>query len=368
MTKRMRISFFGSSLVSAYDNGPATYFRGMLHALSRRGHEIRFYEPAVPERLAHRDILDPEWAQVRYFLPDGPGVEAAMEDAADADVVIKASGIGVFDESLEAAIPLCTASHALSIYWDLDPAATLERLRRTPDDPWHTQLQWYDLVLLRCGGEAAVDAFQQLGVQTCFPIYSAVDPATHFPVTHDASYDASMVFLGHRAPDRDDEIQQYLFDVANALPARRFLLGGCGWEDVAMPPNVDYVGYVYTPDHNQINCSATAVLNATRAHRLPLGYAPTTRLFEAAGAGACVISDTWRGIETFFEPDHEIVLIHAGDEVTEQLRALNVEHAAAIGRRARERALAHHTYDQRAAELEALLEGFDRQWASSSAL
>ncbi|HEY0569142.1 MAG TPA: hypothetical protein VGD13_13620, partial [Xanthobacteraceae bacterium] len=60
----MRISFFGSSLVSSYWNGAATYYRGILRALAGLGHEIVFYEPDAFERQSHRDIADPDWARV----------------------------------------------------------------------------------------------------------------------------------------------------------------------------------------------------------------------------------------------------------------------------------------------------------------
>ena len=47
----MKIAFYGSSLLSSYWNGAATYYRGLLHALSRLGYEITFYEPNVYEAV-----------------------------------------------------------------------------------------------------------------------------------------------------------------------------------------------------------------------------------------------------------------------------------------------------------------------------
>jgi len=52
----MKICFFGSSLVSSYWNGAATYYRGILKALAALGHEIIFFEPDAFERQSHRDI------------------------------------------------------------------------------------------------------------------------------------------------------------------------------------------------------------------------------------------------------------------------------------------------------------------------
>lgn len=364
----MRIAFFGTSLVSAYQNGAATYFRGVLRALADQGHKIRFYEPINEERLTHRDILDPAWAQVVRFTADGEGVEAALDSATDADLIIKASGIGVFDDLLEAAIPHCTAEHALSVYWDLEPATTLARLDTEVHYPLRSQLPWYDLVLLRHGGEELMEAFQRVGARTCFPVYPALDPEFHFPVVPAAAPVASLAYLAHRRVERDPQVQRAFFDVAATLAGYQFILGGCGWEDVAMPSNVHYVGYVYTAEHNAYNSAASAVLNLTYAPTARWGYAPTSRLFEAAGAGACVISDTWAGLETFLEPEREILIAHDTAEVIDHLSALSPDRAAAIGRRAGERSRVEHTYERRAAELEALLEGFDRQWVSKTAL
>ena len=58
----MRIAFFGSSLVSAYWNGAATYYRGVVRALHERGHRVTFYEPDAYQRQQHRDIADPDYA------------------------------------------------------------------------------------------------------------------------------------------------------------------------------------------------------------------------------------------------------------------------------------------------------------------
>ena len=73
MNQRLNISFFGSSLVSAYWNGAATYYRGLIRALSERGHRVTFYEPDAYERQQHRDMPDPVWARVVVY----PATEAS---------------------------------------------------------------------------------------------------------------------------------------------------------------------------------------------------------------------------------------------------------------------------------------------------
>ena len=98
----LRIAFFGSSLLSAYWNGAATYYRGLLRALHARGHSLTFYEPDAFNRQQHRDIPAPAYARsVVYPAHDDTNVRAVLAEARDADVVVKASGVGVFDTLLE---------------------------------------------------------------------------------------------------------------------------------------------------------------------------------------------------------------------------------------------------------------------------
>jgi spore maturation protein CgeB len=95
-----------------------------------------------------------------------------------------------------------------------------------------------------------------------------------------------------------------------------------------MPANVAYVGHVYTSDHNALNCSAMAVLNVHRDSMVRNGWSPATRLFEAAGAAACQITDAWQGIEEFLEPGTEVLVAEDGDAVAAHLEALTPERAS----------------------------------------
>ena len=86
------------------------------------------------------------------------------------------------------------------------------------------------------------------------------------------------------------------------------------------------------------------------------GYSPATRVFEAAGAGACLISDAWEGIEIFLVPGQEILLARDGEEVARHVATLTRDRARAIGRCARRRVLREHTYDRRAEAVAGIFE------------
>jgi spore maturation protein CgeB len=243
------------------------------------------------------------------------------------------------------------------VFWDVDAPATLDRMRADPADPFRALVPRYDLVFTYGGGDPVVRAYEAFGARRCVPIYNALDPSTHHPVAKDRRFDADLGFLGNRLPDREARVEEFFLRAASLLPDRRFLLGGSGWGDKAMPANVDNVGHVYTADHNAFNATPTAVLNVSRESMARYGFSPATRVFEAAGAAACLITDAWEGIELFLEPGSEVLVARDGDEVAAQLEQLDVVTARAIGEAAYRRVLAQHTYAHRAAQLERILEG-----------
>lgn len=356
----MHIAFFGSSLVSAYWNGAATYYRGMLSALARRGHTVTFYEPDAFDRQKHRDMDPPDWARVVVWPATQEGCEKALEDARGADLVVKASGVGVFDAFLEQNVLRLKAPGTRVVLWDVDAPATLENIHTSPDDVLGPLVPDFDMVLTYGGGAPVVEAYTKLGAKACVPIYNALDPTTHFPVEPDPAFAADLAFLGNRLPDREARVEEFFLKAAEQLPDQRFLMGGSGWDDKPMPSNVRNLGHVYTHQHNAFNCSPKAVLNITRDSMAKTGFSPPTRVFEACGAGACLVTDAWEGIDQFLEPGREVLVAHDGEDVARQLSSLSEKEAALIGKAGLKRVLAEHTYDHRAAEVEALLEGSDR--------
>ena len=194
-----------------------------------------------------------------------------------------------------------------------------------------------------------------MGARSCSPIYNALDPETHHPVPPEAGFRADLGFLGNRLPDREERVREFFFRPAAALPQRRFLLGGNGWESRSMPGNVLALGHVGTADHNAFNATPRAVLNIARDSMAKVGFSPATRVFEAAGAAACLITDAWEGIETFLEPDEEILVARDGRDVADLIASLTAERAESIGRAALARVLADHTYEHRAAQVDQLL-------------
>ena len=354
----MNVVFFGSSLLSAYWNGAATYYRGIIRALHERGHRVKFYEPDAWGRQKNRDIAPPDWAEVVVYANDPDAALRAVESVRWADLVVKTSGVGVFDELLEAAVLQLQSSATMVAFWDVDAPATLERMFANEDDSFRALLPRYDAVFTYGGGDPVVRDYTLMGARRCVPIYNAVEPRTHHPVPIDKRFRVDLSFLGNRLPDREERVQEFFFSAARALPARKFLLGGSGWEShIELPPNVRHLGHVFTADHNASNCSPLAVLNIARSSMARYGFSPATRVFEACGAGSCLITDAWEGVETFFEPNEEILVARSGAEVAEIVNRLSEAKARQIGTAARQRALAEHTYTARAKLFDHVIEG-----------
>lgn len=351
----MKIAFYGSSLLSSYWNGAATYYRGVLKALADHGHAITFYEPDAFDRQQHRDIDPPEWVRSVVYPATDEGLRSVLAEAGDADVVVKANGVGVYDRELLEGVIRGANPNALKIFWDVDAAATLDEMRADPAHPVRAALPDLDMVFTYGGGPPVVDAYTGFGARRCEPIYNALDPSTHHPVAPDPRFACDLAFLGNRLPDREARVEEFFIRPAERLSDRRFLIGGNGWPDRQMPGNVQVRGHVYTHEHNAFNCTPRAVLNVARDSMAAVGFSPATRVFEAAGAAACLITDAWEGIEQFLTPNAEVLVARDGQDVAEHVEALTEDRARAIGEAARARIVAEHTYDRRGTQVDAIL-------------
>jgi spore maturation protein CgeB len=211
------------------------------------------------------------------------------------------------------------------------------------------------MILLYGGGPPVQAAYAQLGARRTQLVYNAVDPDEYFPVPPDPTRACDVLFMGNRMPDREQRVRDVFFRAAELAPDVQFVLGGNGWDPTDVPANVRCVGHVPTGDHRVWNCSARLVLNINRSDMAATGYSPPTRVFEAAGCGSCIVTDAWAGIDTFFEPGREILVVRTAEDLVRYARATSAERAGSIGRAARERVLRDHTYAGRAADLDPVL-------------
>lgn len=351
----MNIFVFGSSLTSTYWNGAATYYRGIYKNLHRLGHRIIFAEPAIYDRQKHRDGATINYADIRVYETPRD-IPSLLTQARRADVVIKHSGVGADDALLEEAILDCRSHKTRVIFWDVDAPATLSRIEDDPTDPFRPLIPQYDAIFTYGGGPPVVEHYKKFGTPICLPIYNGLDPETHHPVPADPALRCDLAFVGHRLPDREARVEEFFLKAAHLAPEISFVLGGEGWGGKNLPSNVRWIGHVASDRHNVVNCSARMVLNVNRDSMARVGFSPPTRVFEAAGAGACLITDAWEGVDQFFAPDSEILIAKSALDVVHYLREFNATGASRIGHAMRTRALRQHTYEARAQQVHTALQ------------
>jgi len=350
----MRIFVFGSSLTSSYWNGAATYYRGIYKNLAQLGFQITFAEPDAYGRQQHRDDEDFSYAEVIVY--DSPrDIPMLMNHAKEADLVVKHSGVGVADELLEERVLECKSDTTQVAFWDVDAPATLAAVETNVFHPFRSLIPEYDYVFTYGGGPPVVRHYERLGARMCHPIYNALDPNSHHPVPPEQAKQCDLVFVGNRLPDREKRVEQFFLAAAEQSSEFTFALGGEGWGGKALPKNVRWLGHVGTNDHNAVNCSARMVLNLNRESMASVGFSPPTRVFEAAGAGSCVITDYWEGIDNFFEPGCEILVARSAGEIVDLLRTVDAKLARDMGDAMRRRALLEHTYSLRARQVREIL-------------
>lgn len=352
----MKIVVFGLSVSSSWGNGHATLWRGLARALARRGHGLVFFERNVPYYAENRDLLElPGGELILYDDWAGALPRARRElDAADVGMVTSYCPDGI------AAAELVLDSTARArVFYDLDTPMTLSRLRggQTTGYIGPRGLADFDLVLSYTGGRALDELRDRLGARRVAPLYGSVDPEVHRPVAPASHYVADLSYLGTYAEDRQAALQRLFIEPASLRPGRRFLIGGAQYpETFPWSGNIFFVRHLPPSEHPAFFSSSRLTLNVTRRAMAETGWCPSGRLFEAAACGAPVVTDDWEGLDRFFEPGREVLVVHDTGEVVAALDRSD-EELRRIADSARERALAEHTADHRVAALEAALSG-----------
>lgn len=346
----MKLVIFGLSVSSAWGNGHATLWRGLCRALAGEGHEVVFFERDTPYYAAHRDwhgapgitlVLYRDWTQARATA------ERHLRDA-DAGMVTSycPDGVAASDLVLQSGVPVRS-------FYDLDAPVTLARLEAGESVEYLPVqgLRGFDVVLSYTGGRTGDALRTQLGAERVVPIYGSVDPDAHRPMPPKEAYRGDLSYLGTFAADRQAALEQLFLEPARRLPGKRFVMGGAQYPDsFPWTPNLFFVQHVPPPEHPAFYNSSAWTLNVTRAAMAAMGYCPSGRLFEAAACGTPVLSDDWDGLDQFFRPGEEVIVVRCAEDVAGAL-GMSDEQRTRIARRARERTLDEHTAAHRAREL-----------------
>jgi spore maturation protein CgeB len=359
MTRSLAV--FGLSISSCWGSGHGATYRGLLRGLAARGWSITFFERDVEWYRSNRDLPDPSFCDLRFY-DDFPDLDTAVRGA---DVILVGSFVHRGAELIDA---LARLSRPVFFY-DIDTPITLVTLAQTGATEYlgREQIPLFETYFSFAGGPALDELEQRWGARHAEALYCAVDTTVYRPVAEDERFRCCLSYVGTYSEDRQPSVEAMFLEPARQRPGARFFLAGAQYPPMELPLNVVHETHVYPRDHSALYCSSLATLNLTRQSMRQYGWSPSTRLFEAAASGACIISDTWPGLDSILEPEREILLGQTCSDVLHHVGALSRERRAAIGHAARERVLREHTYEQRAAQVEAAFERALRtQWASAS--
>jgi spore maturation protein CgeB len=351
----MRWVIFGLTISSSWGNGHATLWRGLWRALARRGHHLVFFERDVPYYAEHRDLTELPGGDLVLYPSWGDVLPRARRELQGADAAIVTS---YCPDGVAAARLLADgATGAPKVFYDMDTPVTLENLREGRPVPYLGErgLRDFDLVLSYTGG-ASLDALRsQLGAPRVATLYGHVDPQVHRPVAPAANYRCALSYLGTYASDRQAALEALFIEPARRMPAHSFLIGGAQYPaDFPWTANIRFVRHMPPAEHPAFFSSSRLTLSVTRRAMAENGWCPSGRLFEAAACGTPIVSDAWAGLETFLEPGREVIVARDARDVEAALEMPDAQ-LARIAHDARERVLALHSSDHRAAEFERML-------------
>lgn len=344
------IVFLGLSITSSWGNGHATTYRGLVHALHKRGHRVLFLERDVQWYAAHRDLPDPPYGRTVLYRSLDELRGHFTQAVKHADLVVVGSYV---PDGIEVGDWVQRTATGVTAFYDIDTPVTLRQLE-SGGAPYLAaeQISRYDLYLSFTGGPTLARIERDYGAPLARPLYCSADPAGYFEEPTRHRWDLG--YMGTYSEDRQPALHALLIEPASLWPDGRFVVAGPMYpEEIAWPANVQRIPHLAPPNHRVFYNSQRFTLNVTRRDMALAGFSPSVRLFEAAACAAPVITDEWEGIDHFFVPGEEILIARSTQDTLRYLRELPEEERRTIGRRARDRVLAEHTPAHRAAELEA---------------
>jgi spore maturation protein CgeB len=346
--KKLDITIIGLSITSSWGNGHATTFRGLVRELDRAGHKVSFLEKDVPWYAENRDMPEPPFCSTYLYKDIAELKEKYSAFISGADLVIVGSYVP--DGVLVGNFVLQVAK-GLTAFYDIDTPVTLAKIEKEEFEYIHPlQISQYNLYLSFTGGPTLKKLEKFYFSPMARPLYCSFDPEIYFPEEIEKRWDHG--YLGTYSIDRQKPLEDLMLHAAEELPDQKFVVAGPQYPaDISWGKNIERIEHLAPSEHRMFYNQQRFTQNITRADMIKAGHSPSVRLFEAAACATPVISDYWDGIETIFEPGAEILISRSKEETISYLTQISEEERKAIGERAREKVLKHHTAAHRAAEL-----------------
>jgi spore maturation protein CgeB len=350
--RQFNITVLGLSITSSWGNGHATTYRGLVRALARRAHRVLFLERNLPWYASNRDLPEPPFGATRLYESVEDLQDTYADVIRDSDLVIVGSYV---PDGVEVGEWVTRTARGVTAFYDIDTPVTFSKLERgdfeylTP-----TLIPRYDLYLSFTGGPILERIQENYGSPLARALYCSVDPDLYYPEPREPQYDLG--YMGTYSDDRQPVLERLLLGPARRWAEGRFVVAGPLYpESISWPLNVERIDHLSPAEHGGFYNAQRFTLNVTRADMVRTGYAPSVRLFEAAACATPIVSDYWNGLDELFSIGREILVARTPEESLRAVREMPEKERQKIGARARQRVLAEHTCDHRAAELERAL-------------
>ncbi|MEA2841859.1 MAG: hypothetical protein QOF41_3189 [Methylobacteriaceae bacterium] len=352
----MKLVVFGLTLSSSWGNGHATTYRALLKAFAARGHDVTFFERNESWYADNRDLAAPEFCRLVLYkgIKDLARYQAIVDDA---DAVILGSFVR---DGVTLAKRLCAGSEAVTAFYDIDTPVTMAKLATGEWDYLAPDvIPDFDLYLSFTGGPLLKGIEKRYGAKRAVPLYCSVDDTLYRPLPAKQRWDMS--YIGTYSEDRQPTLTRLLIETARRRSDMKFAVAGPQYPDgISWPDNVERFEHVSPEDHPAFYAASRFTLNVTRRDMIEAGYSPSVRLFEAGACGCPVLSDSWEGLQTFFERGHEIIICADTADALATL-AMSDARRRGVARAYRQRVLSEHTGEHRARELETYLMSAQRE-------
>jgi spore maturation protein CgeB len=352
---RRRIVICGLSISSSWGNGHATTYRALVQELVRRGHDVLFLERDRPCYATNRDLPSPPFGRFALYSSLEELQDRFGPELRDADMVIVGSFV---PDGIALGRWITRHAQGIRAFYDIDTPVTLSALASGSCTYLAPSLvPAYDLYLSFTGGPILRRIEAELGSPAARALYCSVDAESYYPELHPPRW--NLGYLGTYSDDRQPALIQLLVNPATVLSGTgspRFVVAGSQYPTgIEWGKHIDRIEHLAPDHHREFYNSLRFTLNITRRDMIEAGYSPSVRLFEAGACGTPIISDSWQGLDSFFELGTEILVARSKEDVLQILTFMPEEARLEVGARGRRRVLEHHTAATRALELESAI-------------
>jgi spore maturation protein CgeB len=205
----------------------------------------------------------------------------------------------------------------------------------------------YDLVV--SNSEGGLDRLRELGARRAEAVFWGADPEFFAPQQVEKEMD--VFFYGYGDKFRREWVAAMVGEPSRRLADADFALGGRDFRgDVGRAREI---GDVPFSAFARAISAARVNLCITRRSHATVYASSSCRPFELASSGAAIVSNPYNGIERWFDPGSELLVVEDADQAAAAIVDLldDPAQAEAMGARARERVLDEHTYRHRARRL-----------------